>query len=110
MRSLTWFAALLALCGWMFVSSTSAWAHPGTDGTVADCEEDHDEDGDDAGRILDCEDEDGDDAGRAILGEDEEDEDDDSGRVILGEDDDDDDDDDSGRVLDCEEDHEESEE
>ena len=110
MRHLTWFAALLALCGWMFVSSTSAWAHPGTDGTVTDCEEDLGDDGDDAGRILDCEDhdDDGDDSGRVLDCEDEDG--DDAGRAILGEDEDDDDGDDAGRVMDCEDDHDDGEE
>ena len=58
MKNLTWLTVLLALCSWMFVSSRSALAHPGSECAVFDCGEDHDGDKDDDGSgshgTLDC--------------------------------------------------------
>ena len=107
MKKLTWLAVLVALGCWSFVASNSASAHPGTECSVFDCGEDHEGD---------------EESGRAILGEEEE-EDDDAERSTFdcGEDHGDEetersafdceDEEESGRaVLDCGEDHEESDE
>ncbi|MGD9636975.1 MAG: hypothetical protein AB7G28_16740 [Pirellulales bacterium] len=67
MKYCTFFAALLALSNWTFVTTSQAWAHGGTDLSIAKCDcEDEEEEGDDSGRVIDCEDEEGDD-GAAVL-------------------------------------------
>lgn len=105
MKNLTWLAVLVALCSWMFVASSSAVAHPGTECSVLDCGEDH---GDEEVErsVFDCGEDHGDeDAERGIgFGEDHDDDEDDAERSAL------DCEDDEEATLDCGEDHGDGEE
>ena len=57
MKYCTFFAAMLALSNWAFVTTSQTWAHGGTDLSIAKCDCE-DEEGDGAAAVLECHEED----------------------------------------------------
>ncbi len=74
MKYCTLFAALLALCNWTSVVSSNAMAHGGTDLSIAKCDCEDEEEGDDTGRTFECEDEEGDQSAAVLECHDDDDE------------------------------------